>query len=126
MSVHYAPHMLPKVRSDEIRGAVRGWPCTLRIASFIPGHQCAGDDTTVLCHLTGLGKGMSTKVTDIAAAAGCAHCHALVDRVDSRVRYIEERYPAALADRYMQGMIETLTLLVTEGVIVIPRATILK
>lgn len=75
------PHMLTKVRSTLLRHSCSGMPCTLRISSF-RGRPCASQSTVVGCHLPVFGKGVSTKVSDLFMAAGCANCHELLDMVD--------------------------------------------
>lgn len=122
----FNPFMLPKVRSDAIMEAANGSPCTLRIASFIPGRSCTSRETTVGCHLPIWGKGASTKVTDMAAAFGCSACHAIIDGVDQEARrFLEEKYGAAMTTRMLHGLTETHSLLISQGVIQIPGATII-
>lgn len=116
---HYSPTTLPKVRSAALMKAMRGYPCTLRIAGMIPGHGCASDDTVVGCHLTTPGKGTATKSTDLAVVAACAHCHALLDRVDHRIAMIEREYPSVLGHRLLMGLIETHALLARDGIITV-------
>ena len=112
------PHMLPKVRSDKLMAAMQNYPCTLRVSSLYPGYQCAHQSTVVGCHIGGLGKGVSTKVTDLAVAAGCSHCHAIIDMVDSkRWGFITSRYPTAFMERVLLGLIETHARLVIDGII---------
>ena len=101
------PHMLPKIRSAAMLDAVRDMPCSLRVASLIPGHKCAAQDTVVPCHMPTIGKGVATKVSDLFVAAGCLHCHDLIDRRDKRVEWIVERYPTMFAMRLLDGMAET-------------------
>jgi hypothetical protein len=115
---HYNPVLLPKVRSALIMAAAKGMPCTLRIASFMPSWRCADQSTVVMCHIPSAGKGMGTKSSDLFVAAGCAHCHAIIDGVDKRAReYITEKYPAAYAERMLRGMQETQSMLVALGLI---------
>lgn len=117
----YRPHLLPKVRSDQIMAAAAGMPCTLRVASFAPGLTCAGNNTTVGCHLPVAGKGVGTKVTDMAVAFGCATCHDIIDgRNMEAQRFIIERYPTAFVDRMLNGLVETHALLVRDGIITGP------
>lgn len=120
----YQPHMLPKLRSDQIMAAAAGSPCTLRIASFLPGLQCAGRETTVACHLPiGWGKGVSTKVTDMATAFGCRVCHDILDGRNIKAReYLMENHAAVLMQRYLSALTETHALLIAEGIIVVPDA----
>lgn len=124
--IDYRPHLMPKVRSDRIMEAASGMPCTLRIASFVPGLTCAGINTTVGVHLDGMGgKGMRTKDTDMAVAFGCCVCHDIISRVDKRSHeFLAEHYPAAVMERMLRGLIETHALLIDMGVIQIPDARI--
>jgi hypothetical protein len=120
----YRPHMLPKVRSDLIMASAAGKPCTARIASFIPGRCCAGRDTTVGAHAPVTGKGMSTKVTDIAVLFTCGPCHDIIDGRDPAAwKHLIENYPAAVLDRILNGLVETHALLIDQGVIIIPDAS---
>lgn len=122
----YRPEMLPKIRSEAIMEAAEGAPCTFRIASFIPGRKCAGNDTTVGCHLPIWGKGTSTKVTDMAVGFGCRACHDIIDGVDREaLRYLEKYYGAAMLERLLKGLTETHALLIKKGVIVIPDGEII-
>jgi hypothetical protein len=109
MSIHITnPALLPKVRSRTILDAIAGMPCALRVSSFYPGYRCAHADTVVGCHLPVAGKSMGSKVSDLSVAAGCKHCHDIIDRRDTmRVRYIEEKYPTAFAMRLLEGLHET-------------------
>lgn len=113
------PHMLPKVRSESLRQAVQYMPCSLRISSFVPGHRCAPQDTVVPCHIDEtIGKGTGTKVSDIFMAAGCRHCHDLIDRRNvSGWEYIVKNYPAAVMERLLKGMAETQSRWVQMGLI---------
>lgn len=111
--------LLPKVDSDVLMKAIEGMPCSLRIASFIFGFGCADQATVVGVHFNTPQKGKSTKSTGLAVAAGCKHCHDLVDRVDPRINDIEKAYPAALGHRYLQGLIETQSRLYEKGIITV-------
>ncbi len=103
------PHLLPKVRSKKLLAAIKDMPCTLRIASFVPFWSCAHQTTVVPCHLDRtIGKGMGTKVSDLCVAAGCAHCHNIIDGRDrTAADYIAENYPAAMMQRMLAGLAET-------------------
>lgn len=115
-----APHLLPKVRSEQYLHEVADLRvCTARVSSFVPGHRCSAPDTCVPAHLGNLGKGMSTKVTDLAVACTCLHCHDLIDRRDSRWDYIAEKYPAAVMHRCLMALIETQSLLVQRRVLIV-------
>ncbi|WP_227511890.1 nuclease domain-containing protein [Tritonibacter mobilis] len=101
-------------------------PCTLRIASFVPGRQCWGRDTTVITHLPVWGKGKSTKCTDMAGAFGCAACHAIIDGPDKAAReYLMKNYGSAIFERMLNGLTETHALLIQRGVIIIPDAQLI-
>lgn len=110
------PQLLPKVRSESLMQMMQHMPCTLRIASFIPGRKCAPQSTVVGCHLPTIGKGMSTKVTDLAVAAGCQHCHDLLDGRDRAGRdYLIEHCSAAVATRMTDALVETHARLIELG-----------
>ena len=66
------------VRSKIMRNAARDKDCTLRLDG------CRNDRATVvLCHLRMFGAaGMGQKPHDAIAVYGCAHCHAILDRVN--------------------------------------------
>jgi len=120
------PHMLPKVRSDLIMASASGEHCCLRIASFIPGLTCSGRATTVGAHLPVFGKGVNTKVTDMAVCFACATCHDILDCLSSDGRrrndYLAQHYPTAIMERLLFGLVETHARLIMGGVIVIPDA----
>lgn len=111
------PMLLPKVRSRKLLDAVRHMPCTLRVASFVPGRSCARQSTVVPCHLPSIGKSQGSKVSDLFVAAGCLYCHDIVDGRDRAGRdYIDAKFPAAFADRLMKGHHETISRWVDLGV----------
>jgi hypothetical protein len=118
------PDLLPKIRSVDLLDACRYMPCTLRIASFA-GMRCAPQDTVVPCHLPTIGKGVSTKVSDLYVAAGCALCHDLVDGRDKRGFVIADTYPGAFAERLMRGNHETIARWVAMGLIEVKGGEIL-
>lgn len=124
---HYNPHMLPKVRSEILMAEMDNMPsCTLRIASFLPGGKCSGNDTLVGCHLPVVGKGIGTKVTDLAVAAGCARCHDILDgRDQNSLAYIIDHYAAALNERLLNGLVETHSILAKRGIIAVPDGKII-
>jgi hypothetical protein len=100
--------LLPKVRSPLIMDTIRGqMPCSLRIASFV-GLSCAGMDTVCGCHLPVVGRGVATKATDLAVAAGCFHCHNILDgRNQNALEYIQIHYPGAYFERLLGALVET-------------------
>ena len=110
------PHCLPKVRSPDLMRHIGTMPCTLRIASFIPGRKCSHQSTVVGCHLPTIGKGVATKVTDLAVVAGCQACHDLLDGRDrSGTDYLMARYPAAVQARMTDALVETHARLILAG-----------
>jgi hypothetical protein len=114
------PALLPKVRSEAIMQAANGQPCSLRIASFIPGRKCAPAATVVGCHLPTIGKGMGTKVTDLAVAFGCQACHDLLDGRDrAGAEYLIQNFPTAVATRLTDALVETHARLVGMGIITV-------
>jgi len=124
---NYRPHMLPKVRSEQIMAAAAGMPCTLRISSFYPGYTCSGPDTTVGCHPDNMGaaggKGTSTKPTDMLVMFGCKHCHDIMAGVDKkRHEFVVLNYEAAVLERMIHALRETHAMLLEEGIMVIPDA----
>lgn len=56
-------------------GSAIGLPCSLRLPG-ICNHNSA---TSVMAHLPGIGKGTSTKVSDLHTAIACSACHAAID-----------------------------------------------
>ena len=112
------PMLLPKVRSKLIMESAEMSPCRLRISSLYPGHKCSGPDTTVGAHLPVIGKGASTKATDLAVVHGCSNCHDILDWRDTvRAQYITDNYPTALAMRLLNGLVETQAFLLGEAII---------
>jgi hypothetical protein len=113
--------LLPKVRSDLLMASAMGQPCSVRVASFVPGRRCSDLSTTIGAHLPVTGKAMSSKVTDLAVVYCCATCHAILDRVDKQAAdYIAEKYPAAFAMRLLNGLVETQARLVEQGLLSLP------
>lgn len=113
-------HLLPKARSDVLMQAMSGYPCALRVSSFYPGHTCASAATVVGCHVGSFGKGVGTKVTDLAVVAGCQNCHDIIDGRDKkRQDWIINHYPTAYVDRLLNGLIETHARLYSEGIILV-------
>lgn len=122
----YRPAMLPKVRSKKLMAAHANYPCTLRISGIVPGHRCSSDDTVVGVHPerlgTGgvIGKGTSTKASDLYAMAGCFNCHNLISGVDPRIEWLMKHHAILVLQRMNSALHETLALHVEAGVIVIP------
>lgn len=111
------PHLLPKIRSEAIRAAAAGKPCSLRL----PGICNHNPETTVLAHMVGHGKGMGTKVSDIHAVFACSNCHDAIDR------HTYEKFGvtrAAMLSSVLMGICETQARLVAIGIILVPDAEI--
>lgn len=121
MNMIVNPSMLPKVRSEALMQSIQHMPCCLRVSSFYPGHKCAGRDTVVGCHLPTIGKGMSSKVSDLFVAAGCFHCHDIIDGRDrKRADFIQQNYPTAYALRLLHGLAETQSRWISMGLLSTP------
>ncbi len=118
MSLH-RPDLLTKIRCKAVMNAANGAPCTLRIASIVPGKRCASPDTTVGAHLPiGWGKGISTKVTDAGVCFACVTCHAILDGVDRKSgEWLNEKYPALMQQRMLSALTETHALLIDAGIL---------
>lgn len=129
----YSPHLLPKIRSEHIRNGIGGklpdvpqFPCTLRIASLIPGGTCSEGRTVIPAHFGDLGKGMSTKVSDIDVVAACFTCHDILDRRDSRWRFLKENHEVDVLRRLIAAGSETRAMLLFYGLIEVEGAKLLK
>lgn len=117
------PVLLPKVRSADLIEATHGMPCSLRIASFL-GRPCSGSVMAVHLDFTH-GKGMGTKVTDLAVVAGCDACHRLLDwRDKAGADALRERYSTALMTQVCRALVETHARLAGLGVITIKGGTL--
>lgn len=110
------PMLLPKVRSPRLMALMGTFPCCLRIASFVPGKRCSHQETVVGCHLPTIGKGIATKVTDLAVAAGCYSCHEILDGRDKAAwAYLMDNYPGAVNARLLDALVETHARLIAAG-----------
>lgn len=116
------PHLLVKVRSELLKAACRGMPCTLRLGTFLnmPCHH--GDSEAV--HLDGmapaLGKGQGTKVSDLNMVAGCRLCHSLLDRSHHGWQVLVDKYPAAVLRQIHLAHMETIARWVSAEVLIVP------
>jgi len=123
--------MALKVRSKALMDAHRHYPCTIRIAGLIPGFRCASSETVVGVHPerlgTGgvIGKGTSTKASDLYAMAGCFHCHNLISGVDPRIEWIMKNHQLILLQRMNSALHETLALHIDLGVVIVPDAELI-
>lgn len=110
--------LLPKLRSDALIMATHDMPCSLRIASFL-GRPCSGSIMAVHLDMVG-GKGIGTKVSDLAVAAGCDACHRLLDGRDGAGwSALMEGNRAAVLDRCIRGLAETQARLLEAGIITV-------
>jgi hypothetical protein len=129
MTLHIQnPALLPKVRSPALLASVKDMPCTLRIASLVPYGQCAHQTTVVPCHIDrSIGKGMGTKVSDLFVAAGCHHCHAIMDGRDLKaVEWLMKNAPTAFMERVLKGLCETQSRWVELGLIQVKEGEVVK
>lgn len=100
--------------------AMQHMPCVLRISSFIPGRKCSSQATVIGAHLPTIGKGMSTKVTDLAVVACCHTCHELLDGRDRKGSdYLIANFPTAVATRMTDALVETQARLIGMGIITV-------
>jgi hypothetical protein len=112
------PHLLPKVRSHDLIMATHAYPCELRIASFL-GLPCHGDVMAVHIDFAP-GKGVATKVTDLAVCAGCDRCHRLLDGRDKAGwDVIRTKYAAAIYLQVIRALVATQARLVADGIITV-------
>ena len=115
---------LPKVRSATLIEATHSMNCELRIASFL-GRPCRGDVMAVHLDFT-TGKGMGTKVTDLAVVAGCDACHRLLDwRDKAGAEVLREKYPAALMEQVLRALVVTQARLVGLGIITVENQSVI-
>jgi hypothetical protein len=97
------------MKSNKIRNAARGKPCTLQIVGVCNGNT----ETTVLAHLPDESNGMGKKSDDISACFACSSCH---DAIDSRGKMPESEKP--FIEWYMRrAMVRTWRMLIDDGVI---------
>jgi len=94
------PALLPKVRSQALKDAAEGQPCSLRL----PGICCHDNSTVVLAHLPGIGKSMGSKVSDLHGAFACHTCHTAIDTHSYAKRGLT---PAMVLDAMLRGLAET-------------------
>ena len=112
------PHLLPKVRSEQLMQSARGMQCALRL----PGFCWHRPDTVVMAHLPGIGKGVSTKVSDIHGAFACAGCHDAIDR------HIYERHGLTkeyVLEAMLRAHCETQAQWIGAGLLIVPGAKII-
>lgn len=60
---------------SKLRKSARGEDCTLQLFPYCNQNP----ETTVLCHLPSLDKGMAIKSPDYWSAYGCSNCHDVID-----------------------------------------------
>ncbi len=104
-----------------------GRHCSLRIASLF-GKRCDGPHTVVPAHTDGVQKGMSTKTSDLFVVGACFTCHQILDGVDYRAliaRCDDPRRALEVERRIRAALVETQSIHVRDGLIVIPGATLI-
>ena len=96
--------------TTKITKSARGQNCTIRIPN-VCNHN---PETTVFCHVSGVrfGHGMAQKVNDIFGAYCCSSCH---DAIDGRTPTQYKRTELKLM--HLEGVIETQSILIKEGLI---------
>lgn len=96
-----------------ITKSARGKDCEIRI----PGYPHLRE-TVVHCHLSagGVSSGMGLKSHDLLGARGCYDCHRVVDNRDltAEERELDREW---VRDRFHEGIVRTLRLLIKEGVV---------
>lgn len=95
------------IRSNAIRNAARGQPCTLRL----PGCD-GGGETTVLAHLPYGNRGIGRKANDLHGAFCCRVCH---DQLDGRALLAVSR--EELLEAIIRAHGETLDFLARRGIL---------
>lgn len=117
------PHLAPKIRSEVILEAARSmrW-CFMRLATYVSQPCLPGCEPV---HLATIGKGMSTKVSDLFVMPGCRRCHQLYDGKDERIWEILKLHPTARLEVEQRAHHEFLSHLLSAGIISIPGAKII-
>lgn len=111
--------LLPKIRSKAIMQAPKtlNAQCSARIGTFLM-QPCSPPDTNVMHHLDGVGgRGVSTKVTDLATIIVCHNCHRLLETPSPGESDALHRFGAAVAVQLLRALVETQAQLVGAGII---------
>jgi len=119
MSAYASPALLPKLRSPALMEAARGMPCSLRL----PGICNHNPETSVMCHLPGIGKSMRSKVSDLHTAIGCSACHTAIDTFGWERRGLTA---AVVLDAMLRGHAETQARLAALGIITVKGGRIVE
>lgn len=132
----YRPHLLTKVRSEVLMQSIGGkgvdlnidgpMHCTLRLAGLV-GLRCADRSTVVGCHQGNLGKGTSTKTSDLSVVAGCLVCHMLQERLLTgwKLLHLDPEMRALMYERILAATHETHSVLAGQGIIRVKGATLI-
>ena len=99
-----------KIVSKKIRNSARGEDCTFQIVGVCNYNP----ETTVLCHLPSMSKGIGTKSDDICSAYGCSSCHDIIDR-----RVFNEEFEDHREWYMRRAMARTWRRLIDMGIVVI-------
>ena len=99
-----------KIVSKKIRNSARGEDCTFQVVGVCNYNP----ETTVLCHLPSMSKGIGTKSDDICSAYGCSSCHDAIDR-----RVINEEFEDHREWYMRRAMVRTWRRLIDMGIVVI-------
>ena len=100
-------------RSMVMRRFAESRPCTIGLHP----HCTGGGETSVMCHLPSVGKGMGFKSPDWWAVIGCWTCH---DLLDGRKR-AEDVTKEDLQKAQLRALYHTLSMLIDEGLVQLPR-----
>ena len=112
------PTLLPKARSALIMEHCHTYPCSLRLCGFL-GRPCRGDVMGVHLDMVG-GKGVATKVSDLAVVAGCDACHRILDGRDKAGwDKVMTDYRAAVLLQCLRALNETHSRLLGDGIIAV-------
>lgn len=121
------PQLLPKVRSDGLRELVPNQECLLKLGTFI-GRPCSGP-VSEFVHLDGiapaLGKGQSTKVSDLNGLGGCRVCHGILSRIDPAWMKLMDSHPAAVQRHVHMSHMAQLGIWLRDEKLIVPDGVII-
>lgn len=91
--------------------------CSARIGTFLM-QPCSPQETNVMHHLDGVGgRGVGTKVTDLATIIVCHNCHRLLEEPSPGEADALHRFGAAMTQQLLRALVETQAQLVGAGII---------
>ena len=99
---------------SKLTASARGKPCTIQSPWCMDAYP---HESVIAAHAPrGFGRGMALKAPDWAHARSCFACH---DVVDGR-SHINETTPCERMQMWSRGFYKTMTLLIEQGLVVIP------